>query len=293
MAHAILFEHMNFHGAHKHVVGPESNLNAQDDNFFNDRVSSLVVLEGSWALYGDYKFEGQYPPILGVGLYPRIDAIGIKNDDISSLQPVTDPPTVRGAPLDDHILLFEHGSFHGAHKHVFTAEPNLNAQDDSFFNDMVTSLAVLNGNWSFYSDYEFHPQSQYPAILGPGGYVFVGFVQIKNGDMSSLQPVDREPTVRNPLLIQPGVVLFEHAWFHGAHKHIVIDEANLNAPDDNFFNDRVSSIAVLSGEWTFFRDYYYQNQYPNVVLLKGQYPFVEDIGITNDDMSSLGQIGLL
>jgi Beta/Gamma crystallin len=91
MAHIILFEHMNFHGAHKHVVGPESNLNAQDDNFFNDRVSSLVVLEGNWALYGDYKFEGQYPPVLGIGLYPRLDAIGIKNDDISSLQPVMDP----------------------------------------------------------------------------------------------------------------------------------------------------------------------------------------------------------
>jgi hypothetical protein len=71
------------------------------------------------------------------------------------------------------------------------------------------------------------------------------------------------------------------------------DEPNLNAPDDNFFDNKVSSIAVSSGEWTFFRDYYYQNQYPSVVLLKGQYPFVEDVGTTNDDMSSLGQIGLL
>ena len=51
MAHVILFEHLNFHGAHKHVVGAESNLNAQDDSFFNDNVRSFVVIEDNWAFY--------------------------------------------------------------------------------------------------------------------------------------------------------------------------------------------------------------------------------------------------
>jgi hypothetical protein len=31
-----------------------------------------------------------------------------------------------------HVILFEHRNFHGAHKHVFMAEANLNASDDSF-----------------------------------------------------------------------------------------------------------------------------------------------------------------
>ena len=146
MAHIILFENINFHGAHKHVVHDEPNLNASDDNFFNDRVSSLAVIEGNWAFYPDANFKGKpYPHILGPGLYPRVDAVQIKNDDMSSLLPVTTPPTVRGAPLDNHILLFENANYHGAHKHVFTPEPNLNASDDNYFNDRV-SLKKLSSD---------------------------------------------------------------------------------------------------------------------------------------------------
>jgi hypothetical protein len=70
MAHVILFEQFNFHGVHKHVVGAESNLNAQDDSFFNENVRSLVVVEDNRAFYRDYKFAGQYSTILGPGLYP-------------------------------------------------------------------------------------------------------------------------------------------------------------------------------------------------------------------------------
>ena len=35
----------------------------------------------------------------------------------------------------------------------------------------------------------------------------------------------------------PQVILFEHQNFHGKHKHIFQDEPNLNADDDNEFND--------------------------------------------------------
>ena len=66
MAHVILFEHAQFHGQHKHVFGAKSNLNAADDNYFNDKVSSLVVLEGNWAVFAGFgNFQKQYPPILG------------------------------------------------------------------------------------------------------------------------------------------------------------------------------------------------------------------------------------
>jgi hypothetical protein len=99
MAHVILFEHAQFHGQHKHVFRAEPNLNAADDNFFNDKVSSLVVLEGNWAFYADSKFQRQYPLILGPGLYPGLPA-GIKNDDMSSLQPASrgQEPRVRNQP---------------------------------------------------------------------------------------------------------------------------------------------------------------------------------------------------
>jgi hypothetical protein len=283
MAHIILFEHSNFHGAHKHVFSDEPNLNAKEDDFFNDKVSSLAVLEGNWALYRNSGFQSQYEPILGVGLYPRVDAVQITND-ISSLQPVAARPTVFGAPLNKHVLLFEHAIFHGAHKHVFVAEPNLNAQDDSFFNDKVSSLAVPQGNWVFYANSGLQPPSQYPPVLGPGLYPRLP-AQIKNDDMSSLQPTNIIATISGDRL-ENHILLFEHSGFRGAHRHVFIAESNLNANNDNFFNDKVSSLVVLSGKWLFFRDSDFKHPYAPV-LIEGTYPFVGNVGITNDDISSL------
>src|SRR5262245_7821758 len=231
MTHVILFEHAQFHGQHKHVFRAEPNLNAADDNFLNDKVSSLVVLEGNWAFYADSNFHRQYPPILGSDLYPGLTT-GIKNDDMSSLQPVDAAPTVSGGPVNSHVMLFEHANFHGAHKHVFTREPNLNAQDDNFFNDKVSSLIVLDRNWAFYADSNFY--CYYPPIvqriLYPGPTA-----RTSDLDMSSLQPVDAAPTVSGGP-VNSHVMLFEHANFHGAHKHVFTREPNLNAQDDNFFN---------------------------------------------------------
>ena len=52
MAHVILFEHRNFRGAHKHVFQAESSLAEPDDNFFNDKTSSFVIVEGMWTFFG-------------------------------------------------------------------------------------------------------------------------------------------------------------------------------------------------------------------------------------------------
>jgi hypothetical protein len=284
MAHIILFEHTNFHGAHKHVLSAEPALNAKEDNFFNDKVSSFAVLEGNWALYRDPGFQSQYQPILGPGLYPHLDAVQIKNDDMSSLQPVAARPTVSGPTVDKHILLFENSIFDGAHKHVFATEPNLNAQDDSFFNDKVSSLAVPQGNWVFYANSGLQPPSQYPPVLGSGLYPRLP-AQIKNDDISSLQPTNIIATISGDRL-ENQVLLFEHAGFRGAHRHVFVAEPNLNASDDNCFNDKVSSISVFSGEWSFFRDSNFINPY-GTVLPKGTYPFVADVGFKNDDIFSL------
>jgi hypothetical protein len=167
---------------------------------------------------------------------------------------------------------------------VFAAEPNLNAQDDSFFNDKVSSLAVPQGNWVFYANSGLQPSSQYPPVLGPGLYPRLP-KEIKNDDMSSLQPTNIVATISG-VRLENHVLLFEHAGFRGAHKHVFVAEPNLNADDDNYFNDKVSSISVLSGTWSFFRDSGFINPY-GTVLIEGIYPFVGDVGIKNDDISSL------
>lgn len=80
-------------------------------------------------------------------------------------------------------------------------------------------------------------------------------------------------------------MLFEHANFRGAHKHLLRAEHNFNAADDSFFSDRVSSLAVRQGRWRCFRHANYIAPYPPL-LAQGLYPWVGDIGIANDDMSS-------
>ena len=165
MAHVVLFKNANFHGDHKHVVAAEPNLNASDDHGFNDAVSSLVVLDGNWRFYVDAGFKNPYPAVLGPGLYPSLSPAKIANDSMSSLQPTNEPATVTGTPFHAHAILFKDANYVGDHKHVFAAEPNLNASDDSGFNDAVSSLAILTGNWEFYANSGF--QAPYKPTVGP------------------------------------------------------------------------------------------------------------------------------
>ena len=129
-------------------------------------------------------------------------------------------------------ILFKDADYVGDHKHVFAAEPNLNASDDDGFNDAVSSLAILTGNWEFYANSGF--QAPYKPVLGPGGLPFVANVGIKNDDMSSLQPVTASPNQRGLQLVQQGVILFENASFHGNHKHILMANGNLQLLDRQF-----------------------------------------------------------
>lgn len=85
------------------------------------------------------------------------------------------------------------------------------------------------------------------------------------------------------------VILFEHKEMHGAHKHLFASEPNLNAPDDNFFNDRLSSFVIVSGQWQFFEHADYQGA-ASAVFGPGVYHWVEDVGIKNDSVSSVKKI---
>ena len=87
MDHVVLFEHRNFRGRHKHVFWAEPNLNDDEDNSFNDLTSSIVVLEGQWVFYRDWQYKF-VDGTLGPGIYPLVEAVGIKNDDITSLKPL-------------------------------------------------------------------------------------------------------------------------------------------------------------------------------------------------------------
>jgi hypothetical protein len=89
-------------------------------------------------------------------------------------------------------------------------------------------------------------------------------------------------------LVPGRVMLFEDRDFAGRFKEVQSADPDLTASS---FNDRVSSIAILSGNWTLFRDSQFANPYQRngapLVLGPGLYAWVEDHGVGNDSISSL------
>jgi hypothetical protein len=88
MAEIILFQHINFRGAHKHLYGSEANLASGDDNTFNDFVSSFVITSGTWQFFRDINFSGPASNVFGPGRYNWVENIGIPNDSVSSVRRV-------------------------------------------------------------------------------------------------------------------------------------------------------------------------------------------------------------
>ncbi len=92
----LVFEHRNFEGRAKDISLGSPNLSLSEDGFFDDRVSSLIVASGHWMFYKHSGFRSPYmrggqPLVLGPGQYSSLEAIGIAEDDISSLRAVNLP----------------------------------------------------------------------------------------------------------------------------------------------------------------------------------------------------------
>jgi hypothetical protein len=82
MARVILYRDYNFQGTTKEVTSPT------DLKDFNDQTSSIVVLDGNWQFYMNYGFDDLRATLIP-GVYPSVDAIGIPNDTLSSLRPLS------------------------------------------------------------------------------------------------------------------------------------------------------------------------------------------------------------
>ncbi len=89
MSEIVLFEHVNFHGAHKHLFGSEPNLAAPDDSYLNDKISSFVIVAGTWQFFRDINYTGPASNVFGPGRYVWVENVGIPNDSISSVRRVS------------------------------------------------------------------------------------------------------------------------------------------------------------------------------------------------------------
>jgi hypothetical protein len=88
--HAIVFEHVNFRGRHRHIFGQEANFADTEDNELNDQISSFVILSGVWRFYRHADFGDQVPADRNFppGQYANVADFGIDNDQVSSLRAI-------------------------------------------------------------------------------------------------------------------------------------------------------------------------------------------------------------
>lgn len=85
----------------------------------------------------------------------------------------------------NHLVLFEHRKFRGRHKHIFQDEPNLGTDDDNSFDDLTSSIVVLEGTWEFFRNSDFDHRTG--LTLGPGLYPSIAEYEIAEKAVSSLR----------------------------------------------------------------------------------------------------------
>ena len=243
---------------------------------------TIVIVSGNWQFFQNAGFDDDYPVILGPGLYSHVSQVSISDHGLSSLRVVDQPATTGGVPLNTHMVLFEYLHLRGQHRHLFSSWPFLNVSGETT-GPTAESFVIEKGNWQFFMEDGF--TGALGPVLGPGVYPHPGTVGVAAGDHKSAEPTSLHPT-RMGQLFAEHAMLFEHANFRGAHKHLFASEPNLNSDEDDDFNDEVSSIVVLMDIWRAYRDANYVGEY-DVVLLGGLYPWVEEVGIKDNDLSSM------
>jgi hypothetical protein len=266
----ILYEHVNFSGDHKHIVErDERNLHTDG---WGDRVSSMDVLAGVWQFCQHVDFGGRQIT-LGPGSYPNIAAQGLANDSLSSVRRVG--PPVRRSDTQG-IILFQHSTFRGAHKHLVGRDaPNLHGDG---WGDRISSIIVVSGRWRICQHINF---AGWSVVLGPGIYPSVPDVGIENDSVSSVRR--ENPGLAVDRMATREAILYEHRDFAGAHRHL-INRGERNLHEDGW-GDRVSSVQVLSGaNWTFHEHINYGGL--AIPLGQGSYRWLPDQGFPNDRLSS-------
>jgi hypothetical protein len=96
MAEPILYVDANFGGLHAPIFDSTPHFTQLAlggagigiSGNWNDRVSSFVIVSGTWRFFKDENFRSLQGNVegLGPGLYPSVTAVGIDNDALPSVQ---------------------------------------------------------------------------------------------------------------------------------------------------------------------------------------------------------------
>lgn len=180
-----LYQNDKLQGDYETFNGDVENLK---DFGFNDETSSCVIHSGTWILYKDANFQGDYT-ILTPGTYQNPMTMGLGNDSLSSLRrlPEANGPT---------ILLFKDSNYRGEMVTLTGAQndfKHLEQNDSKFnFNDAVSSAIVLQGEWNLYKDADYKGTMWSVSDKGgerdSGRYPKAGRYSFDNDAISSAKP---------------------------------------------------------------------------------------------------------
>jgi hypothetical protein len=93
----IFYVDSGFGGLHTHVFESTPDfaslalggVGVNIDGSWNDIVSSFVIVSGTWQCFRDANFRVPQGGLLGPGVYPWVEDLGIDNDSISSVMRIS------------------------------------------------------------------------------------------------------------------------------------------------------------------------------------------------------------
>ena len=260
------------------------------ENFgFNDRASSAVVVGNRWEVCEDVRFGGRCM-VLRPGRYPSLAAMGL-NDRVSSVRAVnvnTRLEDNRYAPIPGapQVTFYEREGFAGQ---TFTTQQQVGNFENFGFNDRASSVVVVGERWEVCDDVRFLGRC---TVLRPGRYPSLAAMGL-NDRVSSVRMVAGNGRIADnryapAIVVAPAaaaqITFYENEGF-GGRTFAANGEIGNFAQHD--FNDRASSVVVLSERWEICEDALFRGRC--VVLRPGRYPALSAMGL-NDRISSVRMV---
>ncbi len=194
---------------------------------FNDFYRSAIVLDGTWTLYTGTHYKGK-AVTLAPGNYPEPSLF--KSDDISSLK-----------QTGTSISVYQREDYRGRSEVRTNEVPDL--KDVALDNQVSSCKIPIGSTWLLYELPNFQGKC---SILESGNYATARAMKLPNNTLSSMRPF--------PIVDGPTVLLFKDSNFCGPM--MVVRGAASDIGSD--FNNKISSVIVLEGNWTAYQDIDFQ-----------------------------------
>ena len=162
-----IYEHGGQGGSSRVLTGAEPHF----PNFnWNDKVSSVSAVGGSWELYTETEFHG------GRMVVPSGHSLNAyHNDQYSSGRPIC---VYANNPDTAKLIVYEHHNSQGAQKEYLEPADNVGNE----WNDRISSVYAVKGDWEMYEHANYEGRRQ---TVKEGQSINVPF----NDDVTSLRPI--------------------------------------------------------------------------------------------------------